>query len=258
MQTDKFILGAGKIYIEAESAGVLAGGELYVGDTPGFAIGVSGDIAETWSSDGAQSERQVAVPTRITRSASLQIKNMAMETMAWFFNGTHSAINQTNTPVADESITGVQQGSYYQLGRSTSNPNGVRNVSSVVVTGTGGTPTHVAGTDYSIDAVTGMLYIIPGGGIADDDDILVDYTPATESRNRVVTADSGAIYGALHFIADNTNGDNRDLYIPRMLLRANGELPFKSRDQFQMMDFSMEIQKRTGWPQIVIDDRAVA
>ena len=256
-QLDKYILGAGKLYFDPEDANEALTGEIYLGDTPGFTLAVASEIVEDWSSDSKIAERHAVAATRLTRSSSVTVKNISMLNLGLFLVGDDASLSQTATPVVGETHT-VQQGRYYQLGRSASNPGGVRNVSSVAVKGSGGTPTHVLDTDYSIDLAAGLIYIIPGGGIADDDVIEVDYTPAAETRNRVTTSDSGVKYGAIHFIADNTNGENRDLYIPRGILRPDGELAMKSRDTFMEMAFTMDIMKRPGWAQVIIDDRAVA
>lgn len=252
MQSDKFILGAGKIYFDPEDAAGNLTGLLYVGDTPGFTINVSNENVETWSADGPVAERQRDIPVRTSRAGGLQIKNISMTALAWFVGGTEEALSQSNTPVASEVIT-VKQGRTYQLGRSVTNQNGVRNVSSFSIVGG-----HSAGTDYVLDAAAGLITIVEGGGISDDSDIDVGYTPAAETRNRVTTNQNGAVKGALMFKADNTDGDNRDMYIPLTSLNADGDLAMKSRDEFQLMPFQLGIGTRTGWAQIIIDDRAVA
>jgi len=54
-------------------------------------------------------------------------------------------------------------------------------VGSVVVTGPSGTPTHVAGVDYILDAVKAVISIPTNSAIADASNVEVDYTPVAAS-----------------------------------------------------------------------------
>jgi hypothetical protein len=55
-------------------------------------------------------------------------------------------------------------------------------VTTVVVTGTGGTPTYVENTDYIIHADEGMIEFISGGTITDATAVEIDYTYAAQSH----------------------------------------------------------------------------
>ena len=48
----------------------------------------------------------------------------------------------------------------------------------------------------------------------------VDYTPAAETRDRTTTSGSGSIAGQFRFIADNSEGTNRDLFISSCKITA--------------------------------------
>lgn len=253
------ILGSGQVWFDPEdSAGNLTG-ERYIAETPGFSLTVANERVQADSSDGPIAERLLDIPVRVTRDATLQVRDIAVDNLALFVIGTASTHTQVNTPVVDERHT-VLVGRTYQLGVSTSNPTGVRNVSSVTVNADpDGTPTALtAGTDYELDAALARIKILEGGAVADNDEIGIDYTPASETRDRITSHDLGAQQGALRFIADNTAGPNRDLYIPRLVMAPDGEFAWKSRDTVQQLGFSISIMKRTGWAQLYVDGRAVA
>lgn len=251
------VLGAGKVFFELENAsGVLAGGERYLAETPGFAVSVTPETLEDWSSDGKIAEKLLDITTQVNRGGTLTLKDVIADNVALFVAGATSTVAQTNTPVVDEAHTGYLD-RWTQLGASLSNPTGVRNVSSVVITGAGGTPTYVAGTDYELDAAQARFRPIPGGAITDALALLVDYTPAAESRDRVTTDQLGPKVGALRFISDNTAGTNRDLYIPKVQLAPDGELAWKSRDTVIQMQFQLRISTRAGYAQVYVDGRAV-
>lgn len=250
------VLGAGRVYFELEDlSGVLAGGERYLAETPGFAISVTPETLEDWSSDGKIAEKLLDITTQVNRGGTLTLKDVIADNVALFLAGAASTVAQTDTPVVGEASTGYLD-RWTQLGASPSNPTGVRNVSSVVITGTGGTPTYVAGTDYELDAAMARYRPIPGGAITDGLALLVDYTPAAESRDRVTTDQLGPKVGALRFIADNTAGVNRDLYIPKVQLAPDGELAWKSRDTVMQMSFQLRISTRPGQAQVYVDGRA--
>lgn len=251
------VLGSGNIYFEPEDAsGNLGGGEEYFAETPVFNINATPTLFEDYTSDGRMAERDFAVTTQMVRGGQIQCKDMRIEILAYFWPGSVQTVTQTATPVLDEPFTAVQADRWYQLGRSLANPTGVRNVSSVTITGPGGTPSHVAGTDYELDAVMARFRPIAGGGMAGND-VLVDYTPAANSRKRLVSDQLGPKSGALHFIADNTGGANKDIWIPKVQLMPEGDLAFKSRDTLQIATFTLNIGTRAGYAQIYADGRPV-
>lgn len=61
-------------------------------------------------------------------------------------------------------------------------------VSNVVVNGSGGTPTHVEGTDYTVNPEHGSLNILESGSIVDASDIEVDYDYADYNTVSALTA----------------------------------------------------------------------
>jgi hypothetical protein len=251
------VLGAGKIYFEIEDAnGALGTGERYLAETPGFSLSVTPETLEDWSSDGKIAEKLLDITTRVNRGGTLTIKDALIDNIALFVAGGVSTVNQSATPVVDEAVKGWKD-KWTQLGASLSNPTGVRNVSSVVITGSGGTPTYSASTDYELDAVMGRFRPLTAGTIADGASLLADYTPAANSRSRIASDQLGPKVGALRFIAENTSGPNKDLYIPKVQMAPDGELAFKSRDTVMQMQFQLRISTRSGYAQVYVDGRAV-
>ncbi|MCB1792605.1 MAG: hypothetical protein KDJ24_20015 [Gammaproteobacteria bacterium] len=248
-------LGAGYVYFDPEDGSEALTGELYIGDSSGFSFTMSSEKTEIDSSDTPTAETLISIVKKVTRASQMSVRNISDQNLAFFIGGSTATVTQTNTPVTDEVIGAVQQGRYYQLGASTSNPTGVRNVSSVTVEPSGGGTALVVDTDYKLDAAGGRIYIIPGGGIADDDEIQVDYTPASNTRTRV-TSGSSPRKGALRFVSDNTAGDNREFYFPRVELSPNGDAALKDRDNPAELPFDISVLTRTGYEQVYIDGQA--
>ncbi|HYE35505.1 hypothetical protein [Methylocaldum sp.] len=248
------VLGAGKLYFDLEDANGNLTGERYLGDTPGFTVNVQADKLEDYDSDGPIAEKHLDIATRVNRSAQIVGKDISGDNLALFLIGDKSTVNQSSGSVTDEALT-VKKGHYYQLGASASRPAGVRDISTVVVTGAGGTPTYVDATDYTVDLTLARLYIESGGAIADDTPLLVDYAKVATTWEEIASNNLGAKKGALRFIADNTQGENRDLYIPKCEMAPGGELAWKSRDTVQQMTFAVSIGKRGSYAQVYVNGR---
>ena len=245
------IIGAGRLYFEITNAlGVPSdgGGEVYLGDSPGFSLTVESESLEDWSSDGPIAEKDVDVAIRVNRSFSLTTKNISFDNLALFVIGQVADVTQASGSVQAEALDGVQPGRYYQLGAGATNPTGVRGISAVVVEDdTPVTPVEFTeGDDYEVDLVLGRIYIVPGGAIAADTNLRVDYTRAANTRSQVTTDNMGAKYGRLRYVEDATFGEPRDVYGPFVQLKPTGELAFKSRDTVQQMGWEVSVQSPPG------------
>jgi len=253
------VIPKGSVYIDLYDANDALTGERAFGSTPGLTVNITSESLEHYSAESGISEKDEESTTKITRKAALQADNVVADNLALFVVGDKSTVNQAATPVVDEAIT-VLKDRYYQLGVSSSNPTGVRNVSSVDVALTGGTPTYVLDTDYTLDAALGRIYIISGGSIADDADLVIDYTPAVETRERVASSSLASKTAAVRFIAANPRGDNRDWYFPKVTLKPNGDAVLKQTDPVWFtMGFDIEVLKKDASTEAVyIDGRAAA
>lgn len=240
--SNNYTLGKGRVFFDPYNSNGATTGERYLGNCPSVELTVDNETLEHFSSESGIQEKDDEVLLRVTRTTTITCDNLSEENLALFLIGGTATISQTATPVVDESIT-VKKSRHYQLGVSSSNPSGVKGVSSVTVTGSGGTPTYVLDTDYSLDADLGRIYILPGGSITDDSVILVDYTPTANSRTQVASQSLTAVEGALRFVADNPKGTNRDLYAPKVQLKPNGSFQFIGEEWMQV-GFTIEFLKK--------------
>lgn len=257
-ETQNFVLGAGKLYFDPFDANGDKTGERYLGDTPGFEITIETESLEKWGSDAAVAEKLKDVTTQVTRNTTIQCDNIVDENLELFVIGDLETLSSSAGSVADEDLGTVKASRYYQLGVSATLPTGVRDIENVVVHdgSTGGT-TYTEDTDYEVDLALGRIHILPGGSLAGNQ-AYVDYDTKAGSRTQVLSADTAPQSGALRFIADNTEGDNRDLYAPNVQLRPNGAMAFKSRDTWQQMSFTAEFLKSGQKSAVYIDGRQVA
>lgn len=259
--TKNIVLGAGYCFFDEHDADGNLTGERYLAETPGFTLTVSSENLEDFSSDGPIAEKHLDVPTRVVRDAALQLKDMSSENFAMFLIAdvaTLSTSAGSETATAINGGNGVKQGRWYQLGVSASFPTGVRGIANVVIKD--GVPTTYDVTDdYELDADLGRIYIVPGGGIADDTVLTADYDRTAVEWEQVSSHDLGAKQGAFRFIAHNTKGQNKDLYLPFIVLRPDGEFAFKSRDTVQQMGFALGINNPgDGRAAVYLNGRAEA
>lgn len=247
------VIGSGILMFNPLVDGVYQGYR-YLAETPGFTLSAQSESLAVDGSDGPVAERIRNVPIRITRSGRMTVRDMAPENHALFVIGDASEVEQTSTPVVDESLD-VMPGRFYQLGASTANPGGVRNVSAVDVQDSGAVTTFVAGTDYKVHAEIGMIEILASGTITAET-ILVDYTPAAETRSRVTSTQNSPAQGELRFYAHNTEGAPNDVFMPDVWLTPDGEAPFKSRENPMELAFALQLQTRDDYAQVYVDGRA--
>lgn len=247
------VLGAGYLYFDIEDENGNLTGERYLGDTPGFTLNVASENLQIMGSDGPVAELLADIATTVTRSAQITARNITGDNLAAFIIGKVGTVTQTTGSVTDEKIT-VQPGRWYQLGATAANPIGVRGVSTVTVK-KGTSPTFVKGEDYDLDEALGRIYIIPEGDIEADDELTIGYTKSAATFEQITSDNLGAKQGALRYVAANTEGANRDVYIPKITLRPSGELSMKSRTDAQQMVFEAGIGTRGGLPQVYLNGR---
>ena len=252
--TNQYQIPRGRVYFDPFDANGNPTGEREFGNCPGFSVSVETTNIDHYASTGGLREKDGSWVLEVNRSGALTCDNLSGANVALFLSGEEDTVSQTNTAVTDETIK-VIPGRTYQLGKTTANPAGHRNVSAVVVTNSAGTTTYVLGTDYALDAALGRLQILASGTIVAGD-IKVDYAKPAATWARVKTGSKSELSGALRVIADNAAGENRDWYMPKVTLTPNGELPIISdATDVASMEFTVEVLKPANGEAIYIDGR---
>lgn len=252
-----YVLGRGKLFFDPFTAGTKTKtGQRYLGNTPEFNLTLESEKLDHFNSDEGVRVKDDSALLELNRTGSFSTDNIAAENLALFILGDVSTVTQAAVAVNDEALGAVIPGRYYQLGASTSNPVGVRGVTGVSVTINPGATTAVLGTDYTLDATLGRIYIIEGGAFDGVKTATVDYTPVANSRERVTTNASASVEGALTFISYNTKGEQRDWVFPYVTLTPSGDFALKG-DEWQTMTFDFEVGQLDGVAAIYVDGRPV-
>lgn len=266
--TNNYTLGRGEVHF-ARFQGTTQNpkGFRYIGNTPEFSLTIEQEVLDHFNSDHGIREKDESIALQVNRSGTFTTDNIDIANVAMFFFGEEETVTEVGGAISGEEVSDVEQGLYYQLGISASRPAGAKGLvgaeddsnSSGAFTVTendsnsaGGTP-FVYGTDYTVDAETGRLYIVVGGGIADGTDLLVSYTIKASTFSRVISG-SEPVEGAMQFIAFNPVGDDIDYYFPWIKVSPNGDYALKS-DEWNVIPFNVEILKRTSFAAIYAHGR---
>lgn len=217
---DNLVIGRGVGYFAEIANGVL-GGEEHLGNITSLTIKASQEVKEKYESQTSQSALYDRVPMRTTFTLTLTGDEFTLGNIKRLLAGKVGAITQTAGTVAAETLTAnAQPGLYYPLAK--------RKVSNVVVKV--GSTAKVEGTDYTVDARTGRIYIVPTGSIAKGATVVVDY--AYENIN-LATIEAGANatqYAMFRFISDNVRGANKEVIVPKVSLTLDSEYGLISDD----------------------------
>lgn len=158
------------------------------------------------------------------------------EVLAWAYNGTVSAYSQSSETVSAAEFA-VVKGKWNKLPH--------RMVSSFVAEPTGGGAAYAAGTDYMLDAISGMVYIPPTSTIATGD-IEVDYTAPALTGDEIKGGTRSQI--SVRIDGEGTNlatGNPVHIVIPRAVLSASGGTNLVG-DEFHSFELTGTAIKLTG------------
>lgn len=231
-------LGRGEIHVALFKTGThTPDGWRYVGNTPSFGLNITQEKLDHFSSDRGVRVKDKSIILQVDYAGSLVLDDINADNLMLFFFGSKTVLAQTSATAQTESFTTVTQGYGYQLGITNSNPTGVRKISNVVVA-VGGTP-KTLGTDYTIDADRGIIYVVEGGTIADAATIAVTYDRAAVTRKQIISGTT-QVECALRFISYNPQGEKNDILMPYVRLGPNGDFNLKA-DEWQQLPLTVEI-----------------
>lgn len=241
-------IGRGKVYLSRFKTGThTPSGFYYTGNSPSFSVSIQSDKLEHFSSDSGVRVKDKSVTLQTNRTGTLVLDDINAENLALFFFGSTSTLAQTSATAQTETITPVKKGHYYQLGLAGS-PTGVRSISNVSVTVSSVAKT--LGTDYTVDAARGRIYIVETGTIAEAATIVVTYDRAAVNRTQIISGTT-EVEGALQYIADNPDGEDNDFYMPYVKISANGDFNLKGDDWLQL-PLNVEILEDTAYSKAAI------
>lgn len=258
-ETTELVIPRGRVVFDPFNASGELTGEIPFGNCPGVTVSIEAEKAPHYSSEAGISEKDRDPVVRITRTGSLNCDHFNASNSALWVSGTLETKTQAATPVTGE-LRAVIPGRHYQLGATSANPLGVRNVTAVTVKDVTDVTTYVAGTDYNVDLETGRVQIIDGGAITAGN-VHFGYTPVAGTFESIKSGATSSVEGALRIISDNAVGKKKDWYFPKVSLTPSGDLPLVtegSSTDYAAMAFGLEVLKPANLEAIYCDGRPVA
>lgn len=160
----------------------------------------------------------------ITEPSELTVAfgKMSPKALAMGLQGSITAYTQSSGSAVDEVVV-ANKGGYVDLA--------FRNVSATgfAVKHTSGTPVYVKDTDYTVDYVTGMLFILPTSAIVDAASLKVSYTYNAVSADAVNAGTSAMVRGRIYLKGRNIFDDSpAEITIWDAVLSADGVIDWLS------------------------------
>lgn len=135
---NNYVIGRGKLYFDQFITGTQTPtGERYLGNTPALSMNSAYQNLDHYSSDFGLRVKDDSVQLQVDRTGSFQCDNISMDNVALMFGSTAIISNQPSDTARVETFT-VQAGRVYQLGSDDDYPQGVINVTNVVVNNNSG------------------------------------------------------------------------------------------------------------------------
>lgn len=252
-------LGRGKVYFDLYAPGTQTlTGRRYLGNTPEFSLNVAATQLDHFNSDQGLKVKDESVILQLDRKGVFTTDNVSQENMAMFLIGDKSIQAQSALTAQTTTILAAKLDRYYQVGATAANPSGVRDLTTVTIATTAGSPVSlVLNTDYTIDLTLGLLYIMPTSIVVVDGTtgLTVTYATSATTRTQIVTSAISQVNGALSFVGYNPKGLQLDYFMPYVLLTPNGAFALKG-DAWQLVPFNLEVlQLNAATAHIYVDGR---
>lgn len=252
-----YTLGRGEVYFGKFADGTTTPtGERYLGNTPEFSLTIDVENLDHYSSDRGIREKDDSVVLQADRSGSLTTDSVRPDNIALFFFGTKDTVTVVSATAQSQTYTGSPAGLAVQLGTSTANPSGARNVSNVTMVTVPPTPALAEGTDYVVGLVRGRVMFEETENVKALTSVDFTFDVGASKRDRIMSG-SQPVEGALRYIAQNPKGQNFDYFMPWVKLTPNGDYALKG-DEWQTIPFSIEILKKPGLEAIYCDGQPFA
>ena len=239
---DNVLIGQGALWLDpietAADGTETYGGEHYLGDAVSAVLAISEDRVVVMSGSGRE-RKLVDRPRYTTRMLNLTLRDINRQNIGLLL-GTPPETVEAAVPVVDERHV-VRLGRWHALREA---HGGAVESTGLRVARVGGAAL-VVDEDYEVDAAHGRIALISGSLVADGDDIVVSYTPAS-GEQRIQVGRAANVTAALRYIEDDPfTGNGHHYYAPRCSIRPGGDLSLISRDTEQQIQLSCEILEPT-------------
>lgn len=199
-------LGRGSLLFAPHDGSIAEAGFIKVGNVPSLEFSWDIETREKYSATQSSSPLLASSTSRQDLSLVAQCDEHHKENLKKFFFGTETAANQALSTTGSTPITDVVTGRAYDIG----------SVSLTNVVVTKGTTTLVAGTDYTLYALQGLIEFKDSANLSDGDDVVVAFDRPAVTIDRIAIGRVSEQLCKVVYIADdaNTSGvGSQDRYV---------------------------------------------
>lgn len=249
-------LGRGEVYFDRFDGSGARTGERFLGNCTVFEIQTTDEIREKYSSAEATAPLLKQVNVRRTPEISIEMDEWNKDTLELFFMGVQRNLLVTGASAANyvPPAARVVKGRWFPLENPAGTPRRgtvAEPISAVVVTGPGGTPTYVLGTDYNVDLISGRVYVIPAGAITDGAALEVDFTYPTFTTTDAPYVEAGTsnfIEGFVRFKSRQATGPSMEVEVWKASITPDGPASLIGDDFASMRLRGRVLADTTGHP----------
>lgn len=240
MSDPNYVVGRGKLYFEQFAPGTTQGlGELYLGNTPSLRIRTNTTTVDRYESIGGVKVKAESVTVKDEMTVTFEADDIKNENLAAWFGG----VAAYESRFAEQGLTQTQKimrGRIYQIGKSSSRPQGARNITNftvrigqVVIPSTG---------NWSLDPRLGRLTVLDDAvALMDGSEVTFTFDIKSATALAVVTRNV-SVRGALRFISDNIVGLEKNYFFPLVKLSADQDFMLKG-DDWQSLGFTASVMR---------------
>lgn len=198
----KYFSGQGPLFVGARAANGQPAGLGFVGDISSAELSPNIESAEIVENVTGSNGIGNSFTKRTEFNFTASLRSIKHDHLA-------RAIQGSNTAKAGASVTDEAHTCYLDKFTRLQHVN----VSAVVVTGAGGTPTYVADTDYKVHAEEGLIEFLSGGTVTDALPVLIDYAYTAQHHIKAAPAnqDLYMVFAGMNR-ADNNKQTRCEIY----------------------------------------------
>jgi hypothetical protein len=225
------------VYFDRFDADGVKTGELDLGNAPACALAAAIESLDHFSSRKGLKEKDLSIETSLGMMVKFTLDEYAKENINLALLGDYTITNETQPSghQVNDPVTG-HVGRYTKLHRRHL-VNGT-----IVVTNSTGLTTYTENTDYTIDLLIGRIFVVDGGSISEDEELLVDYDYESTSYPVINPASASPVQGFLRFVGDPDQGPKYEAEFWKAKLKCTSDINFIS-DDWGTLEFEAELQK---------------
>lgn len=210
---ENYSLGRGRLYFNRKISAGVYDGERDLGNAPAFDVSVAVSWLEHFSSRSGLKSKDKRIADMITPDVAFTLDEIVAENLALTFMADIVKTTQSLVTGGTTSIV-AKLDRFFDIG--------ARNVSNVDVKK--GLVAKVEGTDYTVDAKMGRIYIMPTGSIVDLDALDITYDAAAGSVTHLSAFKQYSVEGILRFVSDNPTGNQLEFRAWNVSLTPDGNV----------------------------------